>query len=206
MKTGIFGGSFDPVHNGHIEIARKAKNLFSLDRVYFVPCYIQPIKDRSLSDVEDRVAMLNIAVKNIKGFSVCMYEIEKKDVSYTIDTLRYIKSEKANEKLFFILGADSLSGIMSWKEPGSFSDLCEFIVYPRKGSDSGKIGDVLVKIPELRVNFVDGGEINISSSVIRRRVSEGKIDEISSLDEDVKKYIKERRLYSIEKNGFEGNC
>ncbi|MBN2190317.1 MAG: nicotinate (nicotinamide) nucleotide adenylyltransferase [Candidatus Aureabacteria bacterium] len=206
MKIGIFGGSFDPVHNGHIEIARKAKSRFSLDEVSFVPCYIQPIKGQSVSDAKDRVAMLNIAVKGIKGFNVHVYEIEKKGVSYTVDTLRYIKSETVNGQLFFILGADSLSSIMSWKEPGSLPGLCEFIVYPRKGTDSGEIDSVLSEIPELKVNFIGGGDIDISSSVIRRQISEGKIDKMSCLNEGVKKYIKERRLYSIEKNDFEKNC
>ncbi|MDD5644085.1 MAG: nicotinate-nucleotide adenylyltransferase [bacterium] len=205
MKIGVFGGSFDSVHNGHIEIAQKARERFSLEKVYFIPCYIQPVKGGASSNTEDRVAMLNIAVEGITGFNVCMYEIGKKNVSYTVDTLKYIKSKNKENSIFFILGADSLSGFVLWKEPGKFSELCEFIVYPREGADSGKISEINVEFPGLKVNFMEGGEINVSSSAIRRQISEGALDKIPYLNENVKKYIRERRLYGIEKNGFGKN-
>ena len=116
-RIGILGGTFNPIHSGHLNLARHAKKLLSLDKVIFVPTYIPPHKkiENSISP-KGRLNMITRAIRDEKSFSLSLYEIKRRRKSYSIRTLEFFKKKfGGNARLFFLMGADSLIGIYSWK-------------------------------------------------------------------------------------------
>ena len=108
MKIGIFGGSFDPIHSGHIEVARQAYALLNLDEVWFLPSSKTPLKDRNLTDNEDRKHMIALSIQNIPYFSLCTIEMEREGISYTIDTVLELKRLYPDYDFYWIIGNDQL--------------------------------------------------------------------------------------------------
>lgn len=134
MRVGILGGSFDPVHCGHIALASAAHKIFQLDRVLFVPAHASPHKiDHPLTAGFHRTAMLQLALKDIPEFSVCDEEIKRKGVSYSIDTLMFLKKMSPETAFYLILGADTFLDLNAWKEFRQLITLCHLVVGNRPG-------------------------------------------------------------------------
>ena len=135
-KIGLIGGTFDPVHNGHLHLAEQAQKFFDLERVKFIPAFRSPHK--LVIDPEsckNRLAMLALALENRPRFSVNKIEIEKPAVSYTIDTLKALKFENSDWNLFLILGTDAFQAIDTWKQSPQLLDFCNILVGKRPGAD-----------------------------------------------------------------------
>ncbi len=133
MNTGLLGGTFDPVHNAHLMLAREALAA-GLDEVWFLPCAQQALKDHSPhASAEDRLAMLRLAVEGEGRFSVCAAEIERGGTSYTVETIEALSAQFPNRRLTCIIGMDSAQTFPAWKEPERLLALCDFLVFDRPG-------------------------------------------------------------------------
>ena len=137
MRIGILGGTFNPVHNGHLYIADKAFKKLHLDKVIFVPAYVSPHKKKPVGTRPlDRLEMLRLVIGSDGRFDVSAYELKKRSTSYSIDTVRFLKKKYGkNSKLFFIIGADSVRGLRKWREIRSILKLARFVAFSRTEKD-----------------------------------------------------------------------
>lgn len=190
MRLGLFGGSFDPVHNGHLELARCARDQAQLDEVWFIPAAMQPLKPHGpRASAKHRLAMLELALAAEPRFSVSTLELDRGGVSYTVDTLREIHAQFPDAKLFFLMGADALHDLPNWREPAEILRLATPLVVRRPGEqpldDPVLPAHAIIEMPALA----------ISSSEIRRRVAAG--ESIADLvPAEVADYILRFALYS----------
>lgn len=197
-KIGVFGGTFDPVHYGHIWLARQAADELSLDQVIVTPAKNQPFKlDRSITSGEHRYNMLKLAFAEDELILVSDIELKKDSVSYTVDTLREIKkSTGGGAALYFILGADAFLKIEKWKDAGELLREYHFIIGTRPGYKSGELDEF---ITGLRVRYsvksytISNKQIDISSTEIKDLIMTGKA--ISVVPKEVERYIASNGLY-----------
>ena len=191
QRIGVMGGTFDPIHHGHLVAASEVAQAFTLDEVVFVPTG-QPWQkdDRHVSPSEDRYLMTVIATASNPRFSVSRIDIDRGGPTYTIDTLRDLRAERGDEaELFFITGADALAQIMSWQDVNELFKLAHFVGVTRPGHRL--TGDGL---PEDKVSLVEVPALAISSTNCRQRVARGA--PIWYLVPDgIVQYIAKRRLY-----------
>lgn len=185
-RIGILGGSFDPIHLGHLILAQTALEKVNLDEIIFIPTAQAPHK-RSLkvTEAKHRLAMIKSAIKSNPQFSVSDYEIKKGGVSYTIDTVNHLL-EKEKAKYFFILGGDMVDSLPSWKYFDQLSLKVTFIAMKRPGSRQKGA---------FKLKLLDMPEVGISSTDIRRRVKLGKIIEYLA-PTPVVRYIQKHNLYT----------
>lgn len=163
-KIGIFGGTFNPIHNGHLRSALEVYEHFMLDKVLFVPSYIPPHKDNSnIALPEDRLAMTKLAIENFDGFEVCDMEIARRQVSYSIDTISALK-ESNDCEIFFILGGDAFGELSTWRGYEKLIFLCNFIVMKRPGTQIGDFGATFA--PDISNRFLFDEAQNIYKSDI----------------------------------------
>jgi nicotinate-nucleotide adenylyltransferase len=192
-RIGVMGGTFDPIHHGHLVAASEVVSLFHLDEVVFVPTG-QPWQkdDRQVSAAEDRYLMTVIATASNPQFSVSRSDIDRGGLTYTIDTLRDLRLEHPEAELFFITGADALSQILSWRHAEELFALAHFIGVTRPGHTLSDPG-----LPEGGVSLVEVPALAISSTDCRQRVAKG--DPVWYLVPDgVVRYIDKRALYRHE--------
>ena len=191
QRIGVMGGTFDPIHHGHLVAASEVAQVFTLDEVVFVPTG-QPWQkeDRKVAPSEDRYLMTVIATASNPRFSVSRIDIDRGGPTYTIDTLRDLRAERGDEaELFFITGADALAQIMSWQDVNELFKLAHFVGVTRPGHRL--TGDGL---PEDNVSLVEVPALAISSTDCRQRVARG--EPIWYLVPDgIVQYIAKRRLY-----------
>src|SRR6266513_12088 len=191
QRIGVMGGTFDPIHHGHLVAASEVAQFFTLDEVVFVPTG-QPWQkdDRKVSPSEDRYLMTVIATASNPRFSVSRIDIDRGGPTYTIDTLRDLRAERGKEaELFFITGADALAQIMSWQDVNELFALAHFVGVTRPGHQL--TGDGL---PEDKVSLVEVPALAISSTDCRHRVASG--EPIWYLVPDgIVQYIAKRKLY-----------
>jgi nicotinate-nucleotide adenylyltransferase len=191
QRIGVMGGTFDPIHHGHLVAASEVAQVFTLDEVVFVPTG-QPWQkeNRKVSPSEDRYLMTVIATASNPRFSVSRIDIDRGGPTYTIDTLRDLRVERGDEaELFFITGADALAQIMSWQDVNELFALAHFVGVTRPGHQL--TGDGL---PEDKVSLVEVPALAISSTDCRQRVGRG--EPIWYLVPDgIVQYIAKRRLY-----------
>ena len=200
MKIGILGGSFDPVHTGHIELANKALSL-GLSKVIFVPTGAQPFKcDIVPASETDRVEMLKLAIKGNPQFEISFYEIQKQGLSYTINTLRAMKEIYKDAEIFFIIGIDAFIEIERWKGSEELLEEFSFIIGMRPGYLEEQLEEV---ISRLCTNYgtklvkIKNPMIDISSTEIRRYVKTGDWSETEGkIPEQVKEYIIQNEVYN----------
>ncbi|HEX4413706.1 MAG TPA: nicotinate-nucleotide adenylyltransferase [Lacipirellulaceae bacterium] len=196
MRLGIFGGSFDPVHNGHLALARACQRQVALDEVWFMPTAVQPLKARGphASD-SDRVEMLRLATLDEPAWRVCTLEIERGGRSYTIDTMRQLREELPEAMLFFLIGADALRDVAQWKDPREIFRLATPLVVHRPGEAQPSLETLgALCTSSTQPLVVNMPLVDISSTEIRRRVGAG--DSIESFTpEAVAQYIAARELY-----------
>ncbi|HEX6336540.1 MAG TPA: nicotinate-nucleotide adenylyltransferase [Jiangellaceae bacterium] len=194
-RLGVMGGTFDPIHHGHLVAASEVQAWFDLDEVIFVPTG-QPWQkeDREVSPAEDRYLMTVIATASNPRFSVSRVDIDRTGPTYTIDTLRDLKAERgAGWDLYFITGADALEQILTWRDVDELFELAHFVGCTRPGHELSNIG-----LPEGKVSLVEVPALAISSTECRERVSQG--EPIWYLVPDgIVQYIAKRQLYTVAK-------
>ncbi len=183
-RTGVFGGRFDPPHIAHMIHAMLVKETFDLDNMLFVPSADPPHKTVHAS-FDDRVQMLLLAIEGRIGFDVSLIEKEEK-LSFTVDTLTSIKRKHPDTALYLIVGRDEYDALDTWRNPERIMDLAEMIVLPRNGA----VKDEASK----NVQFPDLPLINISSSMIRERIRNGKSTHYM-LPSRVEEYILKKNIY-----------
>lgn len=175
MRLGIYGGSFDPVHNGHLALARACQRQAALDEVWFTPTAVQPLKQQGphATDAE-RLAMLQLAVNSEPAWRICKLEIERGGVSYTVDTLRQLNEELSEAVLFFLMGADAVADVPHWREPAEIFRLATPLVVRRAGEpepDLAALKDVCAANKQPRL--IEMPPVATSSTEIRRRAAVG---------------------------------
>ena len=178
--TGVFGGTFDPIHLAHLAVAEAARDTFDLRRVLFVPAAQPPHKsDRDLTPVEHRLAMVEAAIAGNPAFEVSRIEIDRAGPSYTVDTLAALRAADGDDRLALILSEESFAELPTWHEPERVVELADvMIVAPREGYLSV---DALFKLPDrgqrstpAEAVFLDGPRIRLSASEIRERAAAGR--------------------------------
>ena len=196
-RLGILGGTFDPIHHGHLLAAEEARHQLALDRILFVPAGIPPHKPaRPISSADHRVRMVELAIAGKSHFALSRVDVDRPDPSYTVDTLELLRAEwGAGPRFFFIEGADSLSDIACWYRPRRLIELCELAVVARPGFEID-LALLEIQLPGLtdRLHWVNMPLLEISSSDLRARVRAGR--SISYLvPRDVEAYIRQHGLY-----------
>ena len=187
-RLGVMGGTFDPIHHGHLVAASEVGHAFSLDEVVFVPTGRREEKDAA-SPAEDRYLMTVIATASNPRFSVSRVDIDRPGVTYTIDTLRELHAARPDAELFFITGADALARIMSWRDVDELFSLAHFVGCTRPGHRLTVTG-----LPDGKVSLIEIPALTISSSACRARVALG--EPIWYLVPDgIVQYIAKRHLY-----------
>jgi nicotinate-nucleotide adenylyltransferase len=189
-RIGVMGGTFDPIHHGHLVAASEVAHAFTLDEVVFVPTG-QPEDKVGASAAEDRYLMTVIATASNPRFSVSRVDIDRPGPTYTIDTLRDLRARRRpGDQLFFITGADALARIMSWRDSAELFSLAHFVGCTRPGHRLTVAG-----IPDGKVSLIEIPALTISSTACRARVAKG--EPIWYLVPDgIVQYIAKRRLYA----------
>lgn len=174
---GIMGGTFDPIHMGHLAVAEQARDVLRLDAVVFMPAGRQPYKiDQDQLAAEKRLEMCRLALSDNENFDVSPLEVEREGITYTIDTLKTVRAHyPSNVKLYFIAGADSIATLADWKDARELSGLASFVGINRPGTKL--IGDKAIKksLQEagFTVEFIHAPSLDISSTDLRRRIAQG---------------------------------
>jgi nicotinate-nucleotide adenylyltransferase len=197
VNIGVLGGTFDPIHMGHLVVAEEARIKVGFNEVLFVPAGQPWFKlDRNITPAAHRVEMVRRAIASNPHFKLCTLEVERPGPSYTVDTLTTLREQLGNEaSFFFILGRDTLAGLHLWKEPKKLVQLCRLVVAPRLGSKDLK--HLETEIPRLldKVIQLDMPVIGVSSSGIRQRIAQG-LSIRYLVPPDVEKYITEQKIYT----------
>lgn len=198
-RIGVFGGSFDPVHVGHLVLADQCREQLNLDEVRFVPAYVSPLKQHAAPiSSEHRVAMLRLAIQGNCNFSVDTRELEREGVSYTVDTLLSMREEFPEAELFLLMGADSVQDLPKWKSPERILELAAIGAITRGGvgEPDWTIVEQFVgpeRLLQVRQR-IDTPSLEISSSDLRQRIADGRSVRYL-LPELVERYVNEHDLY-----------
>jgi len=180
MKIGILGGSFNPIHNGHLTLAEGVRDALGLERVLFIPARVPPHKaDRELTDATHRAAMVRHAVYTNPRFVMSDIELQREGPSFTIDTVREFRRTHPDDEFYFIIGADTVSELPMWKDIEDLGKLCTIVVGARPSSSDALFGDVEGQLSgellrSLKEHYVQTPLVEISSTDIRQRVREGR--------------------------------
>lgn len=194
MRTGIMGGTFNPVHNAHLLIAELAREEFKLDRIIFMTGGNPPHKDGAISP-QHRFNMTHIAIEGNERFIDDDFEINRPEKSYTVNTLEYLKEKYPDDELFFIVGEDSLEDLPTWYEPERILEMCSLLVFPRKSRETlmGTLNKMTDKFGK-RILPISAPVIGLSSTDIRKRIRDGKTVKYMIPDRVIE-YIKQHNLY-----------
>ena len=196
-SVGILGGTFDPIHHGHLVIAEEAREALGLERVLLVPAALPPHKpDRPVTSPEHRLAMAELAIAGNPAFSTSSIEVERGGASYTVETLEAMAGAGIADP-WFILSAEALAGFPAWRRPDRILELCRLAVVPRGGHETLDGTWVREHFPgrEARFAFLSGPLLPISGSVVRRRAAAGR--SVRYLVPDaVARYIADHDLYT----------
>ncbi|MBX7168318.1 MAG: nicotinate-nucleotide adenylyltransferase [Pirellulales bacterium] len=203
MRLGIFGGTFDPVHLGHLILAECCREQAQLDQVWFLPAATPPHKhDRPMTPAGQRVEMLELAIGGHPAFGVSRLEIDRGGVSYTVDSLVEIGRLHAHAELFFLMGADSLVDLPRWREPRQICSLALPLVVRRQGlpePDLDCLNELVTpeRLAQIRAHAVEMPLVGISSSDLRERVAAGRSIRFQT-PRAVEVYIETQALYRPE--------
>lgn len=189
MRIGLYGGSFDPVHLGHLLVAQAALEEMALDRIVFLPAARSPFKpDTATAPGEVRMRMLRMALAGGTRFDVDDLELRRGGVSYTVDTVRAIAARHPGAELCWLIGADHVPTLPQWREAETLAGLVEFVVIPRPGEPAA------VLAAPFRLRHLRGWPLRISSSEVRRRVAAG-LPVRHLLPAGVAEVVADERLY-----------
>jgi nicotinate-nucleotide adenylyltransferase len=199
MRLGIFGGTFDPVHYGHLLAAEQCREQCRLDEVWFVPAAVPPHKTGvEISPGKARAEMLELAVAGLPQFRVSRMELERGGPSYTVDTLAALRQVDPSRELFLILGADSLGDFATWREPRRIAELATILAVNRGlvTPDVGAAAQHLGREFQARVQVVEMPAVDLASTDIRRRVREGLSIQFMA-PRPVELYLRQHDLYRV---------
>lgn len=199
-RIGIMGGTFDPIHFGHLVLAETVRETMKLDRILFIPTGDPPHKkDQNVTSAKERVEMVELAIEDNPDFYCSNMEVNREGFSYTVDTLERLRENCGeNCKLFFITGADAIIEILSWKNVERITDLCTFVAAARPGTGRKKLSNFLEDLPgylQNKIHVIQVPALQISSTDIRKKVE----DDFTIrylLPARVERYIKDHKLYS----------
>ena len=198
MKIGVLGGTFDPIHMGHLRVAEEVTARLNLSETIFMPAGQPWLRaDSLISPAEHRVEMLRLALAGKPHFKLSTMEVDRPGPTYTVDTMAELKRQLGPAvELFFILGGDNLTQLPQWHEPSRLIELCRLVAVPRVGYPDIDLSSLDAAIPGLsgRVILLDEPCIDINASIIRQRVARG-LSIQNLIPEAVERYIKEYRLY-----------
>jgi nicotinate-nucleotide adenylyltransferase len=198
LKRGILGGTFDPIHRGHLMIAAEAMKKLGLDEVLFIPASRSPFKEKNrITPVHHRVQMVLLAIDDIQGFKLSTIEIDRAGTSYTVDTLEKLKEGTGkDDELYFIIGMDSLETLTMWKDPERLVRLCRLVTVRRPGYELPELEEIEKKVPGFNKSLIilDKTGPDISATDIRKRIAEG-LPVSGLVPAPVEKYIREHSLY-----------
>jgi len=196
--TGVFGGTFDPIHRGHLVVAEEMRAKLGLVEVLFIPTGQPWLKsDRAVSPAKQRLEMVRLATRVNPHFKVSTIETDRSGSSYTVDTMEVLRRQAGDEaELWFFLGSDVLAELPKWKEPLRLIQLCRLAAFARPGFPLPPLEPLELAIPGLsqRVAFVEVSQVDISATEIRRRVAQG-VSIHDLVPETVEMYIEEHGLY-----------
>jgi nicotinate-nucleotide adenylyltransferase len=202
MRLGIYGGTFDPVHYGHLLLAEQCREQSALDEVWFVPAAAPPHKENvEITSAKHRVNMLDFAVAGCPELKICELELERGGVSYTVDTLQQLSDEDPSRELFLLVGMDSLLDLPTWREPERILQLATVVAVNRRsqhssGAEQSALSACRQITPaaEERIELAEMPDIDISATDIRSRVRAGKSIRFLT-PRPVAMYIAEHGLY-----------
>ena len=193
---GLLGGTFNPVHEGHLSIAREALRLFALDAVWFIPCAVPPHKPaHNLASNEDRLAMLRLALAGEPRFDALPIEFDRPGKSYTVDTVRALQALHPGDGFVFIIGADTLPELHTWHQPLELLSLVRIVTLARPGFVPDAVA---LQLPppwpaRLLADLRTGDPLDVSSRDVRAKIAAGQ--PLSLVPEPVQRYIQEHNLY-----------
>ena len=223
MKLGLLGGSFNPVHHGHLAIARQTREALGLDQILFIPTNHPPHKPNgSLAPAQDRYEMVRLAIASDPSLAISDVEIRRPGKSYSIDTIRLLQQEHgAWTQLFFLIGLDAFLDFPSWREPLTLLELCPFVVLSRPGLsfrslstmallppipqtsladlDAGRISQLEVSLGTQRLTHLQLPPCTVSASDIRSRIRRG-LSVANLLPPLVESYILQHHLYQEDRD------
>ena len=194
MKIGVFGGTFDPVHFGHLTPVEAAASKFGLGRVIYVPARVSPLKTRAATDPRHRIAMLALALAGHPAWPIWLGELDREPPSYTVDTLRTLSQENPGDELWLLLGTDTLAGFDRWREPEEIVRLARLAAFLREPFAGP--GLKVPPVPGLanRLEVFDAGSVKISATELRRDLERG-IGVAGRVPAPVAEYITKQGLY-----------
>ncbi len=197
-RIGILGGTFNPPHLGHVALARHARSELGLSRVLMVPASRSPEKQAEADPGAERRLEMCRLLSREQPLEVCALEVERGGTSYTVDTLRYIRSRYPHDELTLIVGADVAATLPSWREPRELLGLADLAVAARAGTDRGRVLDALERVEgtagALTPRFLDMPLQDVSSSMVRERAAAGEpIEDL--VGAELARYIDEHALY-----------
>lgn len=205
---GILGGTFDPIHLGHLSLAKEIYKQIDLQEIRFIPCYRSPLKDKPIASGEQRSTMIKLAIKDHADFSVDNRELQRKGISYTVDTLKSLRREMGDVSLCLIMSMDAFSEFSLWHKWREIIQLAHLIVANRPGSNAINNDEIKKLLPERQIFVIDklmiesGGRIffinipanPISATEIRRLIKSGESAQ-HLLPKEVWKYICKNKIY-----------
>lgn len=210
-RVGILGGTFDPVHLGHVTLAQLALDQAGLDTLILMPCHLPPHREKAHASAEDRLALARLAVADKPHITVSEYELGKASTSYTLETLAHFRDEMPDAELYFCLGGDSLAQIKSWHQWQKILELANLAVLERKQDEIELDRDIRERIvdsvesvnkPAGQILKLTAPQIDVSATEIRRRLIETRGGQTPDsylqrwLHPNVLKYIKEHQVYA----------
>lgn len=189
QRIGLYGGSFDPIHTGHVLVGQAALEELQLDRLFFIPAARSPFKPEQLpAPSEARLAMIRLALAGQMNCELDDFEVQRGGASFTIDTVRYFKRRFPAARFFYLIGADNVPGLPKWREAEALAESAEFIVIPRPG-------DAPTPLPApFRGQYLKGFPFGVSASQIRARVKAGQRVE-PLVPSAVAEFIRNNQLY-----------
>ena len=198
IRLGLFGGSFDPIHFGHLLLAETCREACELDRVLFLPCGQSPHKPHgAIATGQQRAEMLELAVAGDPRFGVCRMELERSGPSFSVETLRQLRAEHPDSELFFLMGADSLADLPQWREPQAILELATIVVVNRghrPPPDWPSLESRIGPIVRDRVRSITMPAIDLSATEIRERIR-AKLSVRFRVPRAVEEYIRQNDLY-----------
>jgi len=201
MRIGILGGTFDPIHLGHLIIAEEVRIKLGLNEVIFIPTGRPWLKvDHTVTPAIQRTEMVRLAIEGNPYFKLCTLEVERTGPSYSVDTVATLREQLGEQPFFFILGSDSITELHLWKEPSRLVQMCKLVVVPRVGLSPPDLNSLEISIPGVsdRVIQLDAPVIDISSSEIRQRLARG-LSVRYLVPDEVERYIAREELYCLGK-------
>jgi nicotinate-nucleotide adenylyltransferase len=196
-KVGIMGGTFDPIHTGHLVVANEVLNFYGLEEIIFIPAGDPPHKKGTVANSFDRYIMTEMAVLSNNRFKVSDVEIKKAGKSYTLNTLLELTKQHPDAEFYFITGTDAVIELPSWREPEKLLNLCKFVAVSRPGISMEEARDKISEINKMfnsSIELFQAPMLQISSTDIRQRFMDGKSTKYL-LPESVEQYIIKNNLY-----------